>query len=231
MSLPGDSHLEGEPAARVAMTRAVSLAAPPDEVWPWLAQLGRGAGWYSYDRLDNGSQDSARHLVSWVPPPQLGDATAIGYLRHLDTGRALTWWLPGERLLGHTLRMVFDVHLAPEGDGSRLIARVSGDVTGSWGRPMTLGFKVIDSIMARRQLLGLKKCVEAYGTRSHDPERPETGTHDQFQLYEVIYASGEGAGVPGREKASQWREAAIADGVLESQPSRIESDTEGSTYS
>ncbi len=231
MSLPGDSYLDGGPAARVAMTRAVSLAAPPDDVWPWLAQLGRGAGWYTYDRLDNGSRDSARHLVLWVPPPEVGDATAIGYLRRLDTGRALTWWLPGERLLGASMRMVFDVHLTADGDGSRLVARVSGDVTGSCGRPIMFLFEVIDSIMARRQLLGLKERVEAYSTRSHDPDRPETGAHDEFQLYEVIYASGESAGVPGREKASQWRAAAIEDGVLGFQPSSVESHTGSSAYS
>jgi proline iminopeptidase len=36
-------------------TMAVTIEAPPDQVWPWLIQLGgdRG-GWYSWDRLDKG---------------------------------------------------------------------------------------------------------------------------------------------------------------------------------
>ena len=55
--LPGDEFLEISPSRRVvAMTRAISIAAPPESVWPWIAQLGRGAGWYSVDRLDNGGK-------------------------------------------------------------------------------------------------------------------------------------------------------------------------------
>ena len=96
---------------------------------------------------------------------------------------------------------------------------------------MMCGFEVIDSIMARRQMLGIKERVEAYGTRTTDPGRPETGAHDQFQLYEVIYATGKGAGVPGQEKAPQWREAAIADGFLEASRSTGDSNTEAETYS
>jgi hypothetical protein len=46
-SMPGDAYLEGGPGARTVMTRAISIAAPPMIVWPWLAQMGRGAGWYS----------------------------------------------------------------------------------------------------------------------------------------------------------------------------------------
>lgn len=49
--LPGDDVLGA--ADRVA-TRAVSIAARPDAVWPWLAQLGYGrGGFYTYDRLQS----------------------------------------------------------------------------------------------------------------------------------------------------------------------------------
>jgi hypothetical protein len=35
-------------------TRAITIAAPPEEIWPWLVQVGlTRAGWYSYDILDN----------------------------------------------------------------------------------------------------------------------------------------------------------------------------------
>ncbi|MGB5661430.1 MAG: hypothetical protein WBO54_18310, partial [Thermoanaerobaculia bacterium] len=78
--MPGDSYLEDGAQRRVAMTRAVTINASPEIVWPWLAQMGRGAGWYSVDWLDNGRKATARHIVSWIPPAELGDATAIGYL-------------------------------------------------------------------------------------------------------------------------------------------------------
>ncbi len=212
--MTGDAFLEGGPAARVLMTRAISIRQPPAAVWPWLAQLGRGAGWYSYERLDNGGKTSANHLVSWIPAPQLGDASPIGYLRHLEPGRELVWFASGVKFLGADTRMVIDILVTPEDGGSRLIIRISGDSTGATARLALAVFQVIDTIMARRQLLGLKQRIEAYGVRSADAEHPENGRRDQYQFYEVIYASGETAGVPGQEMASVWRRLAIQDKVI-----------------
>ena len=49
--LPGDAVV---PVPRFQATRAVTIDAPPEAVWPWLVQIGRGrAGFYAYDRLDN----------------------------------------------------------------------------------------------------------------------------------------------------------------------------------
>jgi len=39
--------------ADLVETRAIDIDVPPEQVWPWLAQLGYGrAGWYSYPVLD-----------------------------------------------------------------------------------------------------------------------------------------------------------------------------------
>jgi len=196
------------------LTRAISLNQPPEAVWPWLAQIGRGAGWYSYDRLDNGGKASARHLVSWIPEPQLGDATAIGYLRYLEPGRELAWWVDGEHFLGSKARMVMDILLTPEDRGSRLVIRISADAAGPTAPLAIWAFQLIDTIMARRQLLGIKERVETCGTRAVDPEHPENGLGDQYQLCEVIFASGEIAGVRGKEKASHWRQRAMEDKII-----------------
>jgi hypothetical protein len=214
MKMPGDAWLEGGPPARMAMTRAITIDAPPDMVWPWLEQTGRGAGWYSIDLLDNSGRVSARHIVSWIPAPQLGDASPIGYLRHIEPGRALAWWVKGTRFFGATARLVVEMHLAPRDEKTRLITRNSADAAGTLARPALLVFRFMDSIMARRQLLEIRERVKRYGIRNSDPEAPETGKRDQYQLYEVIYASGKGAGVSGKEWASQWRRAAIEDGLL-----------------
>ena len=216
LGLPGDEYLEGGSGARTVMTRAISISAPPEAVWPWLAQMGRGAGWYSYDRIDNGGKTSARHIVSWIPPPRVGDSSAIGWLRDLEPDRGLTWWLPGEKTLGTMLRMVVDMRLEPEGAGSRLIIRVSGDAMGTFGVFVTHAFELVDSVMAIGQLQGIRARAEAFGARSADPDAPETRDRDQFQLYETIWKSGERAGTPGREKAALWRQAAEeAESVLE----------------
>ena len=48
------------PEGTRASTMAVTLEAPAAEVWPWLVQMGWDrAGWYSWDRLDNGGRRSA----------------------------------------------------------------------------------------------------------------------------------------------------------------------------
>lgn len=214
MPMAGDDYLAGGPPARAVMTRSVTIDAPTETVWPWLAQLGRGAGWYSYDLLDNGSKKSARHIVSWVPPPQAGDASPVGYLRHIVPGSELTWWTPGLRFLGSFARLVFDIRLRPEGARSRLTIRMSADANEGAPRAVLSVFRFLDGVMARRELLGIQERVERHGARTANPEEPETGARDQYQHWEVVYASGERAGTPGTENAEQWRLAAIDAGFV-----------------
>src|SRR6202521_124761 len=59
--LPGDKLI---PDAAFTVMHAVTIAATPERVWPWLMQMGSGrAGWYSYDWVDNGSHPSATTIV------------------------------------------------------------------------------------------------------------------------------------------------------------------------
>lgn len=213
--MPGDEFFEDRAVARVAMTRAITIDAPPDRVWPWIAQLGRGAGWYSVDWLDNGRRASAWHIVSWIPEPQSGDATAIGYLRHLDKDKSLAWWVEGVSFAGARARLVSSYLLEPEGQGTRLVSRMSADATGLMARFALLLFKTVDSIMATRQLIGIHDRVECYENDPEIRQDAESGSRDQYQLYEVLYASGSSAGVAGQDSGAQWREAARTDGFLD----------------
>jgi hypothetical protein len=59
-ALPGDALL---PDAGAQITHAITMAAPPGAIWPWLLQMGCGrAGFYSLDTLDNGGTPSAREI-------------------------------------------------------------------------------------------------------------------------------------------------------------------------
>ena len=50
--LPVDAMI---PDALFTSTHAITIDAPPEQVWPWIAQMGAGrAGWYSWDAIDNG---------------------------------------------------------------------------------------------------------------------------------------------------------------------------------
>ncbi len=59
--LPGDDDV---PRPTFNATRAVTIAARPAEIWPWLIQIGvTRAGWYSYDLLDNLGRHSAERII------------------------------------------------------------------------------------------------------------------------------------------------------------------------
>jgi len=100
-TLPGDDLL---PRAHYRCTRAITIDAPTEAVWPWLVQAGclRG-GYYSNDLLDNLGHPSAREIVAelqhlevgqWVPmSPTPSDATAFK-VDGFEVNRWLRWRKP-----------------------------------------------------------------------------------------------------------------------------------------
>jgi hypothetical protein len=79
--LPGDDLV----LARWQTTRGITISAPPDEVWPWLVQMGYGrGGWYSYDWLERriGAGDfaeggSATRVIPELQRLVVGDTVAL----------------------------------------------------------------------------------------------------------------------------------------------------------
>ncbi|NOH02682.1 MAG: hypothetical protein HND47_12340 [Chloroflexi bacterium] len=59
--LPGDDIVK---KTHFIATRAVTIHAPPSEVWKWIVQIGSArAGWYSIDWIDNGGRESSRVIL------------------------------------------------------------------------------------------------------------------------------------------------------------------------
>jgi proline iminopeptidase len=59
-SFPGDDLM---PDGHRSSVMATTIDAPPEDVWPWLVQMGADrAGFYSWDRLDNGGRPSAESI-------------------------------------------------------------------------------------------------------------------------------------------------------------------------
>ncbi len=77
-SMPGDELVAN---ANFETTRAVTIAAPPKDVWPWLVQIGQGrGGFYSYDLLENLvglDMQSATKIDPSLQQLSIGDVIAV----------------------------------------------------------------------------------------------------------------------------------------------------------
>jgi uncharacterized protein YndB with AHSA1/START domain len=117
-------------------THAITIDAPPEQVWPWVAQMGAGrAGWYSWDLIDNGGTPSAMRLVPELQTVAPGDvmpavpgATDAFVVASVDPPRDLVLTVPD----GHDGHAVAWEHrLEPiDGGGTRLIVR--GRASSHW---------------------------------------------------------------------------------------------------
>ena len=120
-------------------------------MWPWVAQIRLAP--YSYDWLDNRGHRSPRELVG-LPEPQVGESFTtsggrrLGRIVSVDPGHQLT-----ATIMGAYLSYVLTPH---EHGTTRLLLKVVMR-TNRWA---ALGLCVGDLIMARRQLLNLKRLAE-----------------------------------------------------------------------
>jgi hypothetical protein len=131
--------------------RGVSVRAPGEAVWPWVAQIRLAP--YSYDWIDNFGRRSPRRLLG-LAEPQVGEAftTALGRKQGMIVSVE-----PGTQLTGLILGAYMSYVLVPEAPGvTRLLLKIVMR-TNRW---TAIGLSVGDLVMARRQLLNLKRLAE-----------------------------------------------------------------------
>jgi hypothetical protein len=74
-AMPGDE-LVADPTFNA--TRAVTISGRPDDIWPWIVQIGYlRAGFYSYDRLDNDGVPSAERILPEYQDLAVGDTIPL----------------------------------------------------------------------------------------------------------------------------------------------------------
>jgi len=135
--LPGDDLV---PEAEVADTRGIDIAAAPEDVWPWLVQMGYGrAGWYSYDELDM-DRPSAERIVPELQDIKVGNIVPT----HPGGGFEVKVIEPGTALVLYSDRALVKAQAgaAQEGreaasvnvraTGAYLDASMPGDFQASW---------------------------------------------------------------------------------------------------
>jgi hypothetical protein len=175
-ALPGDEFLL---RADASWTHAVTIEAPPEHVWPWLAQMGcRRGGWYSLDLLDNGGYPSADRIIPELQRIRVGDllpATrkdegGFAVLRVAPPGLLVLGspsLLPGAHdrawgMLGARYDTTWAFVLEPIGDdATRLVVRVRGAMDPGLRSEIAKALlQPTHAIMERAQLKNLKHLAE-----------------------------------------------------------------------
>jgi hypothetical protein len=168
--MPGDDLF---PRAQYRSTRAITIAAPPEDVWPWLAQVGcLRAGWYADDLLDDLAHPSAREIIpalqdlqvgDWLPMAPTPSATSAFVVDSFEAPRWMVWRTPSS---------TWAWRLVPQPDGrTRLITRLHAVY--DWRRVSTVLWMPLmefgDFPMMRRMLRGLRERAEAEHRRRVPP--------------------------------------------------------------
>lgn len=158
-TLPGDDLV---PEAQAVDTRGIDIAAPPEQVWPWLVQMGYGrAGWYSYDELDM-DRPSAERIVPELQDLEVGDVVPT----HPGGGFEVKIVEPGRALVLYSDRALVKAQAEAAGEGietasgnvratgAYLDASMPGDFQASWSfvlEPTPAGTRLVERFRGRME--------------------------------------------------------------------------------
>jgi hypothetical protein len=139
-------------------TRAIEIYASPEDIWPWIIQMGYGrAGFYSYDFLDNDGNPSADRIL-----PEYQDLT-VGDLVPLDErGSVIVEKFEYAKhllLVSKSDRFTWAWELSEVGQNqSRLVTRIRHDMDSA---VMSFMWDTFEFVMMRKCLLGIKSRAES----------------------------------------------------------------------
>jgi len=171
-SLPGDN-LVTKPT--LLWTNAITINAPPKQVWPWVAQMGdsRG-GFYSYTFIENqvgkltGAENyqvvytNANEITPEWQNPQPGEPLIQGSIkvREVELGR----YLLADSIQPAPFLWIWCWYLEPArgGDMTRLISRFAIEVPDTAGENPVMGFmlNVGGFVMHQNMMQGIKLRAE-----------------------------------------------------------------------
>ncbi|MFI7493694.1 hypothetical protein ACH9D2_03085 [Kocuria sp. M4R2S49] len=176
---PGDELL---PAPSWTVTHAVTIQASPEDVWPWLAQLGQGrGGFYSFERLENLIGCRMANTDRVLAEHQ--DPTAAGQIRlHPQAALPVALVEPGRDLVladsGPPARQqrvtegLWSFHLRPTPEGTtRLVERLSFRAGSTWPEKLFTSPALIEPISFVMSQEMLRNITALAGTAHRTSER------------------------------------------------------------
>jgi hypothetical protein len=138
------------PAPTLQAWRGVSVHTTPEALWPWIGQIRIAP--YSYDWIDNLGHRSPQQLMG-LAEPVVGEPFTTAATRRF--GRILAVEAP-RQLTGEIMGTCISYVLEPRGQTTRLLMKIVTRMS-RWLAP---ALSVGDLVMARRQLLNLKRLAE-----------------------------------------------------------------------
>jgi hypothetical protein len=167
--MPGDDLLAN---ADLTATRAITVRASTDAVWPWIAQLGQGrGGLYSYDFLENlvgCNIHSAERIVPEWQAIKVGDQVKLHPDIPLEVAIVEPWGalvLRGGVPMGDTpppydFTWAFVLHEQADGT-TRLLARERYGYTKWWTPLLVEPVEAVSFVMSQKMLRGIRDRVES----------------------------------------------------------------------
>ncbi|MEY2459535.1 MAG: hypothetical protein QOG30_1365, partial [Acidimicrobiaceae bacterium] len=166
--LPGDELM---PRADRSATRTVTIAAPPNQVWPWLVQMGQGrGGLYSYDVLENliGCDiQSADHIAEEWQHVTVGDSFRLHpdvVLRvaivEPDHALVIQGGVPmGDAAPPYDFTWAFVLKELADGN-TQLVIRERYNFTRWWAPLIVDSVRPVSFVMTRKMMLGIRARTE-----------------------------------------------------------------------
>lgn len=154
-------------------TRAITIRGTPQQIWPWLVQMGFGrAGFYGYDLIENPGSGtgvhSARNILPQFQHPQTGDLEPISVAASLMFGTiepdsVMVW-----RSRDVPCDGVFIWQLVPiDSQRTRLVSRIRWSYApGVLFKALGIFTEFADHVAVRKILEGIRDRVEG---RSPEP--------------------------------------------------------------
>lgn len=161
--------------ATLSATRCITISARPEDVFPWIRQMGfRRGGWYSYDWIDNLGRRSATTILGEWQEVKSGDLIPAGPMAFTATivepPTAFVLEVKNDKKSNPRLHFTLAYELRQVPEGTRLVTRMRSRINFPGGRlieKFVLGPG--DGIMLRHQLLTIKSRVANAASSSQPP--------------------------------------------------------------